>query len=150
MEKSLLLKGRGERGCSERRRLGWRVSSGLCIQFTKGGFEGAVWPGVGRREPGVCSNAGCVITVSQGNQASTNRPGLRVAALPTLLWFGVQVRLGHNYGILLPHVTFSYFPGILDLGFQSDEGWGRMLVSLFLHYIRRSLQTLPVMAPSIT
>ena len=66
------------------------------------------------------------------------------------LWFGVQVRLGHNYGILLPHVTFSYFPGILDLGFQFDQVWGRMLVSLFLQYIRRSLQMLPVMAPSIT
>ena len=63
----------------------WRVSFGLCVLSSqREALKGAVRPGVGRREPGVCGATGCVITVSQGNQASTNRPGLCVSRLPTL------------------------------------------------------------------
>ena len=79
------MKGRRERGCGEHRRLGlesfiWAVRP----EFTEGGFEGSSPARSGAQRAWVCGATGCVITVSQGSQASTNRPGLRVARLPTL------------------------------------------------------------------
>lgn len=50
-------------------------------------------------------------TKTQRGQAANTLLGFRQLKTSA----GLGLGLGHDYGIL-PHVSFSYFPGILDLG----------------------------------